>query len=992
MWPVNQMNAMMAQHFIASLSNACKRYCVHKVLLACLAVLCPLVLGQGARAQGVCNNNVPAPPAFSFATDEASFNTAMTQANSTSGSTICVKNSFPIQAPAVGSTSIVNVDLGGFNLSGSGALTVAAGGRFVFASSSATAGTTTYSGTTQISGGTLYANFANILSPNSTFNVVGTGVLNLGDVNQTIGGLSGSGTVTQGSRTIGTDGIVSFRPTANSVLTVGSNNQSTDFSGTITDNGNLTPSFTLSLVKTGTGTLTLSGANTYGGTTTISAGTLQLGDGTGMGLLLGSTAIIDNGNFAFDQPAASITAFSQPISGTGTVTQNGPGAVVLFGANSYSGATIVNGGVLATGAIGAFSPNSVFVVNSGGTLDVGGIAQTIAALNGGGTVTNCGPVTSSNEGGCGAASLTLGANGANSTFTGTITDGSAPISIIQAGSGTLTLTGNNSYSGKTWLEAGTLAVGSANALGTSTLDMSPGTTLQFLGSGYALKNNIAFVGSAFADPTIDSGPGTITLAGILSGAGTLGKIGSGTLILTGVNTYTGNTNVDQGILQIDGSIAASPLTTIASGAGLSGTGTTGSVLAQSGGFIAPGNATNPFGILTVNGAASLAPGSALRSNVNPNGASQLAVNGAANINGATLQVTAVNGTYNPATEYTLMTANRGITGTFGTTSVTPLPGLAPVVTYDPNDVFLRFAQVVTQQQGQDSVNQLAGNRQGQMVTNRILSMVLDGFNEQINCSDCISAFGAVGSFAGGIHGRKMLTNDLSIIGGAAFASYESGGVRVTSAPLLAAALRYDLTEWGSSRPFGEIGIFAAPNSDVSYKRDYQSFFGPMQGRTHANTSDYSVFGKLGWVWRVTPIDEASVSGEVAHMWQPVSHAAEAFVPDVNNAPALLNSGTDRMDIVKIGGQWTHLFASVVETQVNIGAVRSFNSHSGLSADILNIGTFDGHIKEHTWAEYGLRIGYRIRKGVIIDAFADGTLGPQPIGNTIHAGLAVRYTW
>ena len=48
--------------------------------------------------------------------------------------------------------------------------------------------------------------------------------------------------------------------------------------------------------------------------------------------------------------------------------------------------------------------------------------------------------------------------------------------------------------------------------------------------------------------------------------------------------------------------------------------------------------------------------------------------------------------------------------------------------------------------------------------------------------------------------------------------------------------------------------------------------------------------------------------------------------------------------------------------------------------------------EHTWAEYGARIGYRIQPNVIIDAFADGTLGLGPIRNTVHGGVAVRYTF
>ena len=58
----------------------------------------------------------------------------------------------------------------------------------------------------------------------------------------------------------------------------------------------------------------------------------------------------------------------------------------------------------------------------------------------------------------------------------------------------------------------------------------------------------------------------------------------------------------------------------------------------------------------------------------------------------------------------------------------------------------------------NSIGGLANQRFNQMITNRVLGTVLLGVNEQVNCSDCISAFGSAGSFSAGIHGRKELTN------------------------------------------------------------------------------------------------------------------------------------------------------------------------------------------------------------------------------------------
>ena len=97
-----------------------------------------------------------------------------------------------------------------------------------------------------------------------------------------------------------------------------------------------------------------------------------------------------------------------------------------------------------------------------------------------------------------------------------------------------------------------------------------------------------------------------------------------------------------------------------------------------------------------------------------------------------------------------------------------------------------------------------------MVTNRVLGTVLLGVNEQVNCSDCVSAFGSAGSFSAGIHGRKEITNNLSLLAGLAYTQYSEGGYNVTSAPIGAFALRYDFTDWGSSRPFFDVGTARVP--------------------------------------------------------------------------------------------------------------------------------------------------------------------------------------
>jgi fibronectin-binding autotransporter adhesin len=288
-----------------------------------------------------------------------------------------------------------------------------------------------------------------------------------------------------------------------------------------------------------------------------------------------------------------------------------------------------------------------------------------------------------------------------------------------------------------------------------------------------------------------------------------------------------------------------------------------------------------------------------------------------------------------------------------------------------------------------SVSTLARDRQGAIVTNRVLASILGGFNEQINCTTCLSAFGEAGSFSAGVHGRHAITDDLSVIGGIAYSNYRRGDVHVTGTPLAAGSLRYDFTELGISRPYFEAGGIAAPFGRANYTRSY-TFGADFSGFGSTTTSNYAAFGRAGWVYRFSPQDEASLGAELSHYWQRVGAYSETFSL-INPVPLVNGGGTDQMNIARFGGQLTHLWGASIETQVNLGVARSFGSRSGLNGLIAGAAVTPA-LGEYTWGEYGLRIGYRIQPNVILDAFADSTLGPAPIGKTVHGGLAVRYTF
>ena len=283
----------------------------------------------------------------------------------------------------------------------------------------------------------------------------------------------------------------------------------------------------------------MTGDNTYSGSgpgyapTTIDPGTtLQLGAGGHTGSIVSD--VVDNGTLVFDR--INTVNYDGMISGAGSVVQRGPDTVRLSNENTYSGGTSVIGGgtILVTNS----TPGTSSSIGTGRlTLDAG----TIQAGADGLMFDNA--VALGSNGG------TFDTNGNTLAWTGVITDevpGQAG-ALTKRGSGTLTLTGANTFGGGAYLMEGTLGVGDSGALGTGTLYMAAATTLQFAAGGLAIANPVylGYTGNGGGggnpppDPTIDTGSFVETISGVVSGPGDLTKIGAGTLILTGANAYQG---------------------------------------------------------------------------------------------------------------------------------------------------------------------------------------------------------------------------------------------------------------------------------------------------------------------------------------------------------------------------------------------------------------------------------------------------------------------
>ncbi|ECO5283674.1 fibronectin-binding autotransporter adhesin ShdA [Salmonella enterica] len=303
-----------------------------------------------------------------------------------------------------------------------------------------------------------------------------------------------------------------------------------------------------SLVKTGTGELTLSGDNSYSGGTTITGGTLTADHADS----LGSGDIDNSGVLKVGEGDLENT-----LSGSGSLVKTGTGELTLSGDNSYSGGTTITGGTLT--ADHADSLGSGDIDNSG-VLKVGE-GELKNTLSGSGSLvkTGTGELTLSGDntysGGTTISDGTLIADHADSLGTGAIANSgvlqvgegelentlSGSGSLVKTGTGELTLRGDNTYSGGTTISDGTLIADHADSLGSGDIDNSG---VLKVGEG-ELKNTLSGSGSL-----VKTGTGELTLGGDNSYSGDT-TIADGTLIAANVNAL-GSGNIDNsGTLMLD---------------------------------------------------------------------------------------------------------------------------------------------------------------------------------------------------------------------------------------------------------------------------------------------------------------------------------------------------------------------------------------------------------------------------------------------------------
>lgn len=366
-----------------------------------------------------------------------------------------------------------------------------------------------------------------------------------------------------------------------------------------------------SLTKTNTGTLILETDNTFTSPTLISGGVLQLGN-AGITGSLSSGTITNNSRLVFNR--ADDTTNASAILGTGSVTNIGPagaltlsgniagstlnmfgfGSLILSGSNSYSGQTIVSSGSLhprnssALGTIGAgtvvsngaqlyidanidISGESLSLQGVGpvgdGALRKGGTgaslfggvitigADTRLQVDGGATLT----LTNTTDINAPGINVTLGAdNAGQGTIAAALNLGTGM--LTKEGAGNWTIAPTNNFTGKTFINAGVLAIASTAALGPVSIFTPDYVTLN--GGSLGVTTNVTFadglrgftVSGTASGFSVDAGL-TLVISNDITGSGILTKRGAGTLVLSGSNSFNGTLNIDSALnVGSDGSV------------------------------------------------------------------------------------------------------------------------------------------------------------------------------------------------------------------------------------------------------------------------------------------------------------------------------------------------------------------------------------------------------------------------------------------------------
>ena len=812
---------------------------------------------------------------------------------------------------------------------------------------------------------------------------------------------------------------------------VGANGAESGAGGTTTISGGLVKTTgleALGIIADGGGNVTVSGTSI---TTTGDASKGLAALGTGSSLTAsdltvttsGATNSADGHNaFAVYNGSGAGTSF--PGGGTITLTNV---AALTTGVGS-TGVATENGGVtnIAGGSVSTAGQDAhaLFVSGSGSHANLSGVGTfgttgagaigLYAALGGAISATGSTMTTIATSGGVSLATG-LGAYGVNADGAGSsIKLGSA--TIMTSGAGATGLYASDraaSGAAGTISAAGTLNVQTNNVSAAAVALQGDGATIAATGGGTisAAGTAIAFLGGTGQSATFDN-----FAIGNLSGDLVFADPSVATLNLNNTTANAGNNNLLN-------ATADSAITLNANASMLTGairtdaTSTTNVNLANNTTWnltaastvtnlsvnhsiivFAPPGAGGAFKTLTVSNYAG--NGANITMNVALSGSNsasdQIIINGGKATGSTLLTVNNVGGVggQTSGNGIPLVVATNGgsvSSGAFSLANAPMVGGFKYTLEETDNSYFLVSSPTATIAGVTNSVNSVAKAQQSQMITNRVLGSILLGATQQISCSSCGGGFASIGSFALGGSGRWSLSDTTTLIGGISYDQWSASGITVNNAPTVAAALVYDFVKWGSSRPFFEAGLGLTPYEQVNYSRTYPNGATTGYGYASATNRDASLFGRAGWVDRLTPIDEAAAYVDLGRSWMQTGGYSEQMTA-FNPFPATVPSGLAALNTARLGAQYTHLFNGNIEVNVGGALAYGFGAGAGAPFNISQFGTIaPGAISDSAWFEYGARVGYRMTDRLVVDAFVLGTAGGLA-GNFVHGGVGVRYSF
>ncbi len=386
------------------------------------------------------------------------------------------------------------------------------------------------------------------LTGSGTLNKVGSGILLLSGTNSVLGSLIvdggtvqiPAGSLTAATNYIGVNGYGTVMQTGGTntisgALYLGVNPGS---SGTYYLDGGL---LVVPSILQGSGSASL---NINGGTLT----------GGASGATVSAPIILTSSGSAgtFNTAVYSLIVASQ-ISGSGGLIKTGTSSLVLTAANTYTGDTTINAGVVQlVNSLALQNTTVVLNVPNGlqfnSSLATGRGTVSIGGLSGGGSLT----LSDSNGN---PINVVITGNG-DTTFSGTIGGNGG---LVMGGSGSLDLSGSNSWTGGLYFDPGTVAFQSDAALGAASnpIIFNGSGVLQARGGVTLSASRRISIGPA-ATAMLDTQGYTLTSGGPISGAGGLSKLGSGTLVLCGSDSYSGSTSIAAGVLKLDFSQPGAP--------------------------------------------------------------------------------------------------------------------------------------------------------------------------------------------------------------------------------------------------------------------------------------------------------------------------------------------------------------------------------------------------------------------------------------------------